>query len=257
MLAKRIIPCLDVDKGRVIKGVKFVEHVDAGDPVEQAKFYDREKADELVFYDITASAEARQIMLDVVKRTSEEVFIPLTVGGGIRTIEDIKEIIQGGADKISLNTAAVKNPEIITSGAESFGNQCIVVSIDAKRVQKDSQAEPSWEVYINGGRTPTGINALEWAQEAESLGAGELVLNSIDADGTKDGYDLVLNRTVDEKANIPIVASGGCGNLEHIYQVLTAGKASAALAASIFHFREYSIQEAKDYLSARKVLLRR
>jgi len=253
MLAKRIIPCLDVNRGRVIKGVKFVDHVDAGDPVEQAKFYDQEQADELVFYDITASSDNRSIVVDMVKRVSEQVFIPFTVGGGIRTLDDITEIIQGGADKISINTAAVEHPELITQGAERFGAQCIVLSIDAKRTPSGK----SWEVYIHGGRTPTGSDVLEWVQRGEALGAGEIVANSIDHDGTKDGYDIALTRAISEAVNIPVVASGGCGTLEHIYEVLTEGKASAALGASIFHFREYSIREVKAYLAERGVVVRR
>jgi cyclase len=252
MLAKRIVPCLDVNRGRVIKGVKFVDHVDAGDPVEQAKFYDQEQADELVFYDITASSDNRAIVVDMVRQVAEQVFIPFTVGGGIRTLEDITEIIQGGADKISINTAGVEHPELITQGAESFGNQCIVLSIDAKR----KTSGKSWEVYIHGGRTPTGIDVIEWVQQGEHLGAGEIVANSIDSDGTKDGYDIALTRAISEAVNIPVVASGGCGNLEHIHEVLTDGKASAALGASIFHFREYSIREVKDYLAERGVVVR-
>jgi len=252
MLSKRIIPCLDVNRGRVIKGVKFVDHVDAGDPVEQAKFYDQEQADELVFYDITASSDHRAIVVDMVKRVAEQVFIPFTVGGGIRTLEDITEIIQGGADKISINTAAVEHPELITQGAERFGTQCIVLSIDAKRKASGT----SWEVYIHGGRTPTEMSVLEWVQQGESFGAGEIVANSIDCDGTKDGYDIELTRAISEAVNIPVVASGGCGNLRHIYQVLTEGKASAALGASIFHFRTYSIREVKAYLTERGVVVR-
>jgi len=252
MLAKRIIPCLDVNRGRVIKGVKFVDHMDAGDPVEQAKFYDQEQADELVFYDITASSDNRSIVVDMVKRVSEQVFIPFTVGGGIRTLEDITEIIQGGADKISVNTAAVEHPELIAQGAERFGTQCIVLSIDAKRRDFGT----SWEVYLHGGRTPTGIDVLEWVRQGEALGAGEIVANSIDRDGTKDGYDIELTRAISEAVNIPVVASGGCGNLRHIYEILTEGRASAALGASIFHFRTHSIGEVKAYLAERGVVVR-
>ena len=255
MLAKRIIPCLDVNDGRVIKGIKFVNHVDAGDPVQQARFYDQQKADELVFYDITASADRRAIVVDMVRQVAEQVFIPFTVGGGIRTIEDITAIIQGGADKISLNTSAVKTPALITEGAKRFGSQCIVLSIDAKRV-KPQEGEMAWEIYINGGRTPTGIDALEWVVRGAKLGAGEIVANSIDQDGTKSGYDLALCRAIAERVNVPVVASGGCGRLEHIYDVLTEGKASAALGASIFHFKEYSIPRVKEFLGARGVVVR-
>lgn len=257
MLAKRIIPCLDVNHGRVIKGVQFVNHVDAGDPVQQAKFYDLQKADELVFYDITASADRRAIVADMVRQVSEQVFIPFTVGGGIRTVEDITAIIQGGADKISLNTAAVNTPPLITEGAKRFGSQCIVLSIDAKRVPSQRGDEPAWEIYINGGRTPTGMDALEWVQRGVELGAGEIVANSIDQDGTKTGYDLALTRAIAESVNVPVVASGGCGYLEHIYDVLTEGKASAALGASIFHFKAYSIPRVKEYLAAHGVVVRR
>jgi len=251
MLSKRIIPCLDVHEGRVVKGTNFVNLRDAGDPVELAALYDKSGADELVFLDISASAEGRATMLEVVRRTAEEVFIPFTVGGGIRTIEDIRRMLQAGADKVSLNTSAVQNPEVIKAGAEAFGTQCIVVAVDAR-----SRGEGKWEVYIHGGRTPTGIDVLEWVKRVEGLGAGEILLTSMDKDGTKDGYDLELTRQVSEGLTIPVIASGGVGNLEHIFQGLTVGKADAALAASIFHYAEYTIQESKDYLSTRGVLVR-
>ncbi len=250
MLAKRIIPCLDVKEGRVVKGVNFVNLVDAGDPVENAKFYDEELADELVFLDITASYEKRFIMIDVVKKVAEEVFMPFTVGGGIRSLEDIRALLKAGADKVSINTAAVKNPEIVRESAKAFGSQCIVVAIDAKK------KGDSWEVYIHGGRTPTGIDAVEWAKKVEELGAGEILLTSMDRDGTKLGYDLELTRTISEAVEIPVIASGGAGNLEHLYEGLVKGKADAVLAASIFHFREYSIKEAKRYLAERGVPVR-
>lgn len=252
MLAKRIIPCLDVTGGRVVKGTNFVNLRDAGDPVELAAFYDRENADELVFLDITASSDGRATMLDVVRRTSEEVFIPFTVGGGIRAIEDIRVMLAAGADKVSVNTAAVQNPDLISEGAGKFGSQCIVLAVDAKRT-----AEPGkWEVYIHGGRTPTGIDALEWIKRAEEMGAGEILLTSMDCDGVKDGYDICLTRAVAELVNIPVIASGGVGNLEHIREGLVEGKADAALAASIFHFGEYSIRETKQYLHEKGVVVR-
>ena len=254
MLAKRIIPCLDVKNGRNVRGVKFSADRDAGDPVELATLYDRERADELVFYDITASADGRAIVMDLVEQVSERVFIPLTVGGGIRTFKDIRQILKGGADKVSINSAAVTHPEIIGQGAESFGSQCIVGAIDALR--RPGTEPPSWEIYVNGGRDATGIDALEWVEELVDRGAGELVLNSIDADGTRDGYDIELNRTVAQRVEVPIVASGGCGSAEHIYQVLTAGEASAALAASIFHYRDYTISEVKGFLKERGVVVR-
>jgi imidazole glycerol-phosphate synthase subunit HisF len=253
MLAKRIIPCLDVDRGRVVKGISFVNLVDAGDPVEQGERYDREGADELVFLDITASSDRREIVVDMVRRVADRVFIPFTVGGGIRTVEDIRAILKAGADKISVNTAAVQNPELIRQGAETFGAQCIVVAIDAKR---RTGKELSWEVYLHGGRTKTGIDAIEWAQQAAGLGAGEILLTSMDCDGQKDGYDIELTRTIAEAVNIPVIASGGVGSLEHLYQGLTTGKASAALAASIFHFGKYTISEAKQYLQERGILVR-
>ena len=257
MLAKRIIPCLDVDRGRVVKGVNFVGLVDAGDPVECGKRYDQAGADELVFLDITASSDARSIVVDMVCRVAETVFIPFTVGGGIRSTEDIREILRAGADKISLNTAAVKNPALITTGAEKFGTQCIVVAIDAKRRPAHSGADDiSWEVFVHGGRTPAGLDVLEWAVQAEKLGAGEILLTSMDRDGTQDGYDLELLKAMTSRIQIPVIASGGVGNLEHIYQGLTEGGASAALAASIFHFGTYTVQQAKSYLRNKGVLVR-
>ncbi len=254
MLAKRIIPCLDVHGGRVVKGTNFVHLRDAGDPVEVASRYEKEGADELVFLDITASHEEREILLDVVRRTAEVVFMPLTVGGGIRTIEDIRTLLQAGCDKVSINSASVKNPEFVRTAARRFGSQCIVVNIDPKRVQKDGKE--FWEVFINGGRVPTGLQAVEWAREVEALGAGEIVLTSMDADGTRDGYDLEITRAVAEAVSIPVVASGGAGCPEHLYQAVTAGQASAALAASIFHYGNYSIQETKKYLADRGVIVR-
>ena len=257
MLARRIIPCLDVKNGRNVRGVKFSADKDAGDPIELAKRYDAEGADELVFYDITASAEKRDIVAELVRRVSEEVFIPFTVGGGVRTYQDIRIIIEGGAEKASINSAAVHTPEIITQGAESFGSQAIVGSIDAIRRPNSNQIEDvRWEVVINGGRTYTGRDALEWAEELVDRGAGELVLNSIDADGTKDGYDIELNRMVAERVDVPIVASGGAGGPEDMYAVLSEGKASAALAASIFHYNQYSIAEVKTYLAERGIPVR-
>ncbi len=251
MLAKRIIPCLDVKEGRVVKGVNFVNLIDAGDPVENAKVYDEQGADELVFLDITASYEKRGIMIEVVRRTAEEVFMPLTVGGGVRTVEDIRNLLNAGADKVSINTAAVKNPELITEGAKLFGSQCIVVAIDAKRV-----APNKWEVFIHGGRTPTGIDAVEWAKEAVDRGAGEILLTSMDRDGTKAGYDVELTRAISEAVSVPVIASGGAGKKEHFYEGLVEGKADAVLAASVFHFREISIPELKEYLKERGVWVR-
>jgi cyclase len=250
MLAKRIIPCLDVKAGRVVKGVKFLELQDAGDPVEVARVYDHEGADELCFLDITASHENRAIILDVVARTAEQVFMPLTVGGGINTLEDIRKLLQAGADKISINTGAVNRPEFVREAAQRFGSQCIVVAIDAKRVHA------RWEVFTHGGRKPTGIDACEWSERVAGYGAGEILLTSMDRDGTKNGYDLELTRAVSERVEIPVIASGGVGSLEHIYDGLTVGKASAALAASIFHYREYSISECKKYLRDRDIPVR-
>ncbi|MDI6711352.1 MAG: imidazole glycerol phosphate synthase subunit HisF [Thermoanaerobacterales bacterium] len=251
MLAKRIIPCLDVTGGRVVKGVNFVNLRDAGDPVELAAFYDREGADELVFLDITASAEDRRIMLDVVRRTAEEVFIPFTVGGGLRSVDDIRAMLAAGADKVSLNTAAVKDPSLIAEAAGRFGAQCIVLALDAKHV-----GPGRWEVYIHGGRTPTGIDAVEWARRAEALGAGEILLTSMDRDGTQDGYDIALTRAIAEAVEVPVIASGGVGTLDHIAEGLTEGKADAALAASIFHFGTYRIREVKEYLARRGIPVR-
>lgn len=255
MLAKRIIPCLDVDRGRVVKGMKFVSLVDAGNPVEQARRYDAEGADELVFLDITASSDRRDIVTHMVRTVADEVFIPLTVGGGIRTVDDMRQILLAGADKISINTAALNQPELITEGAMRFGCQCIVVAIDARRVTNSS--EPRWEVYTHGGRVATGLDAIEWAVRAHQLGAGEILLTSMDRDGTKDGYDIELTAQVAEAVSIPVIASGGVGTLEHLYEGLTSGKASAVLAASIFHFGEYTIHQAKDFLQARGVIVRR
>jgi cyclase len=253
MLTKRIIPCLDVAKGRVVKGVNFVNLRDAGDPVELAAFYNEEGADEVVFLDITASYENRATMLDVVRRTAERVFIPVTVGGGIRTVEDIRATLGAGADKTSLNTAAVQNPEILRAGAEQFGAQCVVLAIDAR----SNAAMPSgYEVFIHGGRTPTGMDALEWAQRGVALGAGEILLTSMDRDGTKQGYDLELNAKIAHAVTVPVIASGGVGNLEHLYEGLTTGGADAVLAASIFHFGEFRVHDAKDYLQAKGVVVR-
>ena len=245
MLANRIIPCLDVDDGRVVKGINFVDIRDAGDPVEQARTYDAAGADELVFLDITATHEGRDIMHDVVRRTADEVFIPLTVGGGLRSVDDMRSMLHAGADKVAVNSAAIKDPDVVTRGAEAFGNQCIVVAIDAKRVS-DDPAE--WEVFVHGGRKKTGIDAVEWAVEAEARGAGELLVTSMDRDGTKDGYDVALLRAITDRVRIPVIASGGAGTLDHLREGLVAGGASAVLAASIFHFREYSVPEAKRYL---------
>ncbi len=257
MLAKRIIPCLDVHKGRVVKGVNFVNLRDAGDPVEQAAVYDAEGADELVFLDITATHEGREIMVDVVRRVADTVFIPFTVGGGLRSVEDMWAMLQAGADKVSINSAAVRTPNIITEGAKRFGSQCIVVAIDARRRRGPIPPGASkWEVYIGGGRVPTGLDVLAWAREVESRGAGEILLTSMDADGTQAGYDVELTRAVADAVSIPIIASGGAGKVEHFYQVLTEGKAEAALAASLFHYRQVSIREVKQYLYARGVPVR-
>ncbi len=252
MLTKRIIPCLDVNAGRVVKGVNFVNLVDAGDPVEVARAYNDEGADELVFLDITASSDSRDTVVDMVRRVGEQVFIPFTVGGGIRTVEDMNKILREGADKVSVNTAAVKNPDLIREGAERFGNQCIVIAIDAKRRPDGS----GWNVYIKGGREDTGMDAVEWAKKAVSLGAGEVLLTSMDCDGTKAGYDIELTRAISDAVEVPVIASGGAGTCEHFYRALTEGGADAALAASLFHFRELSIDEVKDYLEERKVPVR-
>lgn len=251
MLSKRIIPCLDVKGGRVVKGVNFVNLIDAGDPVKVAKAYSDAGADEVVFLDITASSDERNIILDVVERTASEVFIPLTVGGGIRSIEDIRNILNAGADKISMNSAAIKDPNLINQGAERFGNQCIVVAIDAKR-----KAEGNFEVYIHGGRIPTGIDAVSWAIEAEKRGAGEILLTSMDCDGTKAGYDLDLTRIISEAVHIPVIASGGAGNKAHFASAFNEGKADAALAASLFHFKELEIKDLKNYLQEQGIPVR-
>ncbi len=255
MLAKRIIPCLDVKDGRVVKGVNFVGLRDAGDPVEIAQRYEEEEADELVFLDITASHERRRILLDVVRRTAETVFMPLTVGGGVRTLQDVRDLLNAGADKVSINTAAVENADFVALAAEKFGSQCVVVAIDAKRVP--GSEPPRWEVYTHGGRTPTGIDAVRWAVQMAAAGAGEILLTSMDRDGTRDGYDLELTAAVANHVHVPVVASGGAGNLHHIYEGLVLGRASAALAASIFHFREYTIRQCKEYLAERGVPVRR
>jgi len=273
VLAKRIIPCLDVKDGRVVKGVNFINLKDAGDPVETAAVYAREGADEIVFLDITASVEKRRAILEVVKQTAEKVFIPLTVGGGIRNLEDIRLLLRSGADKVSINTAAVEDISLVKEAARAFGSQCIVVAIDAKKTvgqlpsypvtrlgtgkpANRQTGEPSWEVYTYGGRKSSGINAIEWAIKAEKSGAGEILLTSMDKDGTKEGYDLKLTRTVSESVNIPVIASGGAGNLEHLYSAFKEGCADAVLAASIFHYGEYSIQEAKGYLRQRGITMR-
>ncbi len=268
MLTKRIIPCLDVDAGRVVKGVSFVNLRDAGDPAGLASFYYREGADELVFLDITASAEARDTMVEVVKRVSEQVFIPLTVGGGIRNTEDVNRMLQAGSDKVSVNTAAVENPSVVTEGARKFGSQCIVVAVDAKQVTPETEVptEPRdlgldegsrWEVYTYGGRRPTGIDALKWCVRVVESGAGEILLTSMDADGHQDGYDLELNRAISEAVEVPVIASGGAGTLDHLYEALDKGKADAVLAASIFHFGTYSIAQAKDFLAGKGIPMRR
>jgi imidazole glycerol-phosphate synthase subunit HisF len=271
MLTKRIIPCLDVDRGRVVKGVSFVDLKDAGDPVEMAAFYDREGADELVFLDITASSDDRETMVEVVKHVSEQVFIPLTVGGGIRSSADVRKLLQAGADKVSINTAGVRDPQLIATSSAAFGSQCIVVAIDARRVRPDepskvTEALPmpdlalnegsTWEVFVNGGRTPTGIDALKWAVRSVELGAGEILLTSMDADGQQTGYDLELTKSVSEAVPVPVIASGGVGNLEHLYEGVTEGEADAALAASIFHYGTHSIRDAKAYLAERHLPVR-
>lgn len=248
-LAKRIIPCLDVDAGRVVKGVKFVDIRDAGDPVEVARRYDAEGADEITFLDITASHERRDTTIHTVEAIASEVFIPLTVGGGVRTLEDIRALLSAGADKVGINSAAVKNPEFVKQAADKFGCQCIVVAIDAKRVNPGAQP-PRWEIFTHGGREPTGIDAVEWAKRMASYGAGEILLTSMDRDGTKNGFDLALTSAVSEAVGIPVIASGGVGNLQHLVEGIQEGGADAVLAASIFHFAEYSIREAKDYMAA-------
>jgi len=250
LLAKRIIPCLDVTEGRVVKGINFVNLIDAGDPVELAAFYDKEGADELVFLDITASSDKRYIMLEVVRKVAETIYIPFTVGGGINTVETMRELLAAGADKISINTAAIKNPDLIRQGAEKFGSQCIVVAIDAKA------KGDSWEVYTHGGRNPVGLDAVEWAIKAEKLGAGEILLTSMDRDGTKDGYDLKLTRMIADAVKIPVIASGGAGTIEHLYDAFVSGEADAALLASLLHFRELTIKEIKDYLAIKGISVR-
>ena len=250
MLAKRIIPCLDVMKGRVVKGINFLKLRDAGDPVENARIYEEEGADELVFLDITASHEKRDIIIDVVERTARQLFMPFTVGGGIRSLEDIRGLLKAGADKVSINTAAVKNPSLVKTASRRFGSQCIVVAIDAKR--KDSW----WEVYTHGGRVPTGIDAIKWAERVVDLGAGEILLTSMDKDGTEDGYDIDLTKAIVDAVNVPVIASGGAGSPEHMYQVFKKARADAALAASIFHYRKYSIKETKNYLARRGIVVR-
>ena len=253
MLTKRIIPCLDVKGGRVVKGTSFISLRDAGDPAELASFYYKEDADELVFLDITATPEERDTMVDIVERISEEVFMPLTVGGGLRSIDDMRRMLAAGADKVSINTAAVLKPSLIREGANKFGSQCIVVAIDAKRVESK---EPRWEVYIQSGQKPTSIDALAWAKQAVELGAGELLLTSMDADGHKAGYDIELTRAISEAVSVPVIASGGAGTLEDLYQALVSGKADAVLAASIFHYGSYTIHETKQYLAKRGILVR-
>ncbi len=250
MLAKRIIPCLDVKDGRVVKGTQFIDLRDAGGPVENAKAYDEQGADEIAFLDITASHEDREILIDIVRKTAEAVFIPLTVGGGIKRLEDIRNLLRAGADKVSINTAAVKNPALVEKASKRFGSQCIVIAIDAKKRGQ------GWEVYTHGGRVPTGIDAVLWAKEMEEMGAGEILLTSMDRDGTKDGYDIGLTRTISETVGIPVIASGGVGSLEHLYEGLVFGKADAVLAASIFHYREYSVKQVKSYLKERGVVVR-
>ena len=268
MLTKRVIPCLDVDGGRVVKGVSFVDLRDAGDPAELSAFYDKQGGDELIFLDITASSDSRDTMADVVQRVSEQVFIPLTVGGGIRSVEDVRKMLKAGADKVGMNTAAVNNPMLVNQAAIAFGNQCIVVAIDAKRVSPRNQAsslevrdlaldsDSKWQVYTHGGRTPTGIDAVKWAIKVVELGAGEILLTSMDEDGQLSGYDLELTRTISESVPVPVIASGGAGELEHLYEALDRGKADAVLAASIFHFGTFTIDQAKQYLKSRGVPVR-
>ncbi|MBI5492668.1 MAG: imidazole glycerol phosphate synthase subunit HisF [Deltaproteobacteria bacterium] len=252
MLTKRIIPCLDVKDGRVVKGVSFVELRDAGDPVDAAKAYEGQGADELVFLDITASHEKRKTILDIVEKTASEVFMPLTVGGGIRTLDDIKELLRAGTDKVSINTSAVEDPDFVRRASERFGSQCIVVAIDAKR----KHGSDGWEVYTHGGRRPRGLDAVEWAKKMDAYGAGEILLTSMDRDGTKDGYDIELTKAVALATSIPVIASGGAGTLEHLYEAFTAGHADAALAASIFHFGVYTIPQAKEYLGKKGIKIR-
>ena len=252
MLTKRIIPCLDVTNGRVIKGINFINLKDVGDPVEIAEFYNYEGADEIVFLDITATHEGRKTMLDVIKRTAEKVFIPLTVGGGVKSIEDFKEILRAGADKISINSAAIRNPKLITEASKKYGSQCVVVAIDGKK----SENSLAWNVVINGGRIDTGLDAVKWAKKVEELGAGEILLTSMDADGTKQGYDIEFTNAITSSVNIPVIASGGCGKIEDFYDVFTKSNADAALAASLFHYKELSIREVKEYLKKKGVEIR-
>jgi cyclase len=263
MLLKRIIPCLDVDKGRVVKGTNFVDIRDAGDPVELASRYDREGADEVVFLDITASHERRDTIVELARHCAEELFIPFTIGGGIRDEEDVRELLGAGADKVSLNSAAIRDPSLITTCARRFGSQCVVIAIDAKRVEAVEGRATSgpasslhWEAYLNGGRVPTGLDAVEWAVRAVEMGAGEILLTSMDRDGTKDGYDLELTRAVAEAVNVPVIASGGAGTLDHLVEVIHEGKADAVLAASIFHYGEFSIHQAKEHMAARGIPVR-
>jgi cyclase len=277
MLTKRIIPCLDVKDGRVVKGINFIQLRDAGDPVENARVYDEQGADELTFLDITASSERRKIILEVVRKTAEEVFMPLTVGGGVRSLEDIRELLQAGADKVSINTAAVQNSDLVREASEKFGSQCIVVAIDAKRrpaeedlwnlaerIIREGHGDElaalgkklSWEVYIHGGRTPTGIDVMEWARKMEENGAGEILLTSMDRDGTKEGYDILLTRVISDALSIPVIASGGAGTFEHLREALMQGKADAVLAASIFHYRQHTIREVKEYLRKKGLMMR-
>lgn len=256
MLSKRIIPCLDVRAGQTTKGIKFKGNVDIGDPVEMAKYYYEEGADEIVFYDITASSDKRKIMIEVVRRVAEEIFIPFSVGGGIRTVDDMRAVLLAGAEKISVNSAAVHNPKIISEGASDFGSQCIVLGMDVKRVDKSAKIPSGYEMVINGGRTYMGIDALWWAKEAENLGAGEICLNSIDADGTQKGYELTLTKLISESVNIPVIASGGAGKPEHLFDVLSSGKADAALIASMVHYGYYHIKDLKSYLNSKGVKVR-
>ncbi len=263
MLLKRIIPCLDVDKGRVVKGTNFVDIRDAGDPVELASQYDREGADEVVFLDITASHEKRDTIVELARHCAEELFIPFTIGGGIRGEEDVRQLLGAGADKVSLNSAAIRDPSLVTTCARRFGSQCVVIAIDAKRVEAsegrvtpDQSSPPHWEAYLNGGRVPTGLDAVEWAARAVDLGAGEILLTSMDRDGTKDGYDLELTRAVAEVVNVPVIASGGAGTLDHLVEVIREGMADAVLAASIFHYGEFTIRQAKEHMAARGIPVR-
>ncbi len=255
MLTKRIIPCLDIKDGRVVKGVNFINLRDAGDAVENARFYDKEGADELVFLDITASHEKRKTTIELVNKVAESIFLPFTVGGGIRTIDDIRNLLMAGCDKVSINTAAVKDPQFVKKAARRFGSQCIVVAIDAK-CKMNTRKTKKWEVFINGGRTPTGIDAVAWAKKMHLFGAGEILLTSMDYDGTKEGYDIELTRAISEAVDIPVIASGGAGTLDHLYEALTDGKADAVLAASIFHYREYSVRDTKNYLKKKGVAVR-